>query len=293
MTKNIYADLHTHTTASDGTLTPGELIEEASKSSLKVLAITDHDTIYGVKKAITASRNIDISIIPGIELSCGWVDADGNEMSAHVLGLYIDLDSEPFNKLLQSQKQHRFNRAMKMLDLLERENLDVSEIRHEFENSPDKVLGRPHVARYLLEKKYISNFQEAFNKYISRGKPAYVPKDPLEPSMAISAIHEANGIAILAHPGLIVDWEKTWGYLHNLDWDGFETYYSEHSPKQVAFFEKIINENNWLSTGGSDFHGHYGKHKNRLGKYGLNKDQYEDLSTKLSMRKNPNELQGK
>jgi len=289
LTYSIYADLHTHTTASDGTLSPQELIELASRSALKVIAVTDHDTIAGVNRAKEAAESKEIKIISGIELSCGWHDSDDNEMSAHVLGLYIDLDSAPFNELLLSQKQNRYTRAMKMLDLLEKENIDTSELRLDFENSPDKVLGRPHVARYLMEKKYIANFQEAFNKYISKGRPAYVPKVPLDPKDAISAIHQANGIAILAHPGLIPDWEKTWSYLKNLNFYGFETYYSEHSRTQTAFFENIINEKNWLSTGGSDYHGHYGKHKNRLGKYGLTKEQFDDFSTKLKMRKNPNE----
>lgn len=280
MNNNIFADLHIHTTASDGVLTPTELIEKAAKTSLKVIAITDHDTTEGVAEAQLAGRNNNIEVIPGIELSCGWSSSNDHDASIHILGLFIDCENSKLKELLITQKQQRHVRALEMVNLLEKENLDVTELRQQFENS-NKVLGRPHVARFLMEKEYVSSFQDAFNRYISKGKPAYVPKEHLAPEDAINIIHEANGIAILAHPSFVQPWESIWDYLKDMNWDGFEAYYSEHTPTQVTFFNNIVIANNWLATGGSDFHGEYGKHRNRLGKYGLTKELFIELKAKM------------
>ncbi|MGM0598990.1 MAG: PHP domain-containing protein [Candidatus Rifleibacteriota bacterium] len=271
---SIYADLHVHSSASDGTYSPEELVQKSVKEGLPVLAITDHDTISGVKRARIQAENEECEVVAGIELSCGW---EGREASIHVLGLFIDDTSPELLALLERQKNFRYLRALKILELLTSQGLDMSDLKHEFETNREKVLGRPHVARYLLEKGYTNNFQQAFGQYLGRGCPAYVPKDHVDPESGIEIIKKAGGIAILAHPGLIPDWEPVWEKIKDMPWDGFETYYSEHSNSQVKKFEAIVGEKKWISTGGSDFHGDYGKHRNRLGKYGLNRYQYESL----------------
>lgn len=271
---SIYADLHVHSSASDGTCSPEEIIQKSVLEGLSVVAITDHDTIAGVKKARIRAKNENCEVIAGIELSCGWA---GREASIHVLGLFIDETSPELLALLEQQKNYRYQRALKILELLTNQGLDMSDLKKEFETRREKVLGRPHVARYLLEKGYIKDFQQAFVKYIGKGCPAYVPKDHVDPETGIDKIKKAGGIAILAHPGLIPDWDRVWEKIKDMPWDGFETYYSEHSNSQVRKFEAIVAEKNWISTGGSDFHGDYGKHRNRLGKYGLNRCQYDRL----------------
>lgn len=271
---NIHADLHVHSSASDGLLAPAQLIDLAAEKGLKVVAITDHDTVAGVAAARLRGQETGVEVVAGIELSCGW---EGRDASIHVLGLFVDETAPALTQLLLEQKNFRYLRALKIVDLLEKTGLDVDELRERFAASPDRVLGRPHIARFLQEKGYIKDFQEAFNRYLARGCPAYVPKDHVEPEKGIEAIRNAGGIAIIAHPGLIPDWDDVWQRIENMPWNGIETYYSEHTTSQVRKFAAIVAQRNWASTGGSDYHGDYGKHINRLGGYGLEKPQYEAL----------------
>lgn len=270
----IYADLHVHSTASDGLLSPAEVVDSSIETGLSYIALTDHDTIDGVAPARIRGKEKGLKIIAGIELSCGW---EGRDSSIHVLGLFINENSPTLNKLLAEQKQFRYYRALKIVDLLGYAGVEVGPLRKQFEASTDKVLGRPHIARYLLETGVIKDFQQAFDKYLTQGKPAYVPKDHVTPEVGIEAIKSAGGIAIIAHPGLIPDWDVVWKRIRNLEWDGIETYYSEHSNALVRRYEEIVAEKGWISTGGSDYHGDYGKHTNRLGKFGLDEQQFEGL----------------
>lgn len=279
--KNIFADLHTHSTASDGLLTPTQLVESAREKGLSVIAITDHDTVGGLAEARQAAHHSGIRLVPGIELSCGW---QGRDTSVHVLGLYIDEKAQALQKLLNQQREQRFHRALKMVDLLAGLGLDVAELKERFENSPEKVLGRPHIARYLQERGYVKDFQGAFEKYLSRGKPAYVPKDHVLPEVGIEVIHAAGGLAVVAHPGLTSDWTDVWSHISGFKWDGIETYYSEHTPSDVKKFAQLASQNDLVSTGGSDYHGEYGKHADRLGNYGLTQELYFDLVSKCAAK---------
>lgn len=279
--RTVYADLHTHSTASDGMLTPPQLVEKAGSIGLAVLGLTDHDSVDGIKAAQAIADEKGIKLVPGIELSCGW---EGRDSSIHVLGLFVRPDAPDLVELLEAQKKSRFTRAHKILSLLTQQGLDVTELTEHFNNSPEKVLGRPHVARFLVEKGYIKDFQEAFDRFLLRGKPAYVPKDHVEPEKGIDVIHAAGGIAILAHPGLIPDWDRVWEKIRTMNWDGIETYYSEHDNRDVKKFKTIVSRHNWISTGGSDYHGDYGKHVDRLGQTGLSKDQFDELLEKCSAR---------
>ncbi len=279
--KNIFADLHTHSTASDGLLSPSQLVESAVEKGLSVIGITDHDTVTGLAEARQAAERYSIRLVPGIELSCGW---KGRDTSVHVLGLYIDESAPALQKLLKEQRDQRFHRALKMVDLLAGLSLDVAELKQSFEQSPEKVLGRPHIARYLQERGYVRDFQGAFERYLSRGKPAYVPKDHVLPEVGIEVIHAAGGIAVVAHPGLTSDWDNVWSHISEFPWDGIETYYSEHTPADVKRFAELANQHNLLSTGGSDYHGEYGKHANRLGNYGLTQELYFELVSKCAAK---------
>lgn len=274
MKRNIFADLHLHSSASDGLLSPEELVDSSLARGLKVIAVTDHDTIDGVAPARRRGLEVGLQVIAGIELSCGW---EGRDASIHVLGLFIDENAPSLQNLLREQKEFRYRRALKIVDLLGNCGLDVDELRERFAATPDKVLGRPHIARFLHEKGYISEFQQAFDRYLSRGCPAYVPKDHVEPEMGIRAIKDAGGIAVIAHPGLIPDWDQVWQRIETMPWDGIEAWYSEHSGSQVRKFSQIVAEHDWVASGGSDYHGDYGKHSNRLGRFGLEQAQFEEL----------------
>lgn len=278
---NIYADLHVHSDASDGLLSPEDLVMSARKSGLRVLAVTDHDTVAGIKPAKVAAADVGIKLVPGIELSCGWKNQD---TSVHVVGLFIDENDAELNEILNQQKKNRYARAKKMLDKLEGLGFPMSELRDKFANSPEIVIGRPHVAKFLLDKGHVSDRQAAFTRFLGRGCPAYVSKDHLDPEKAIKIIHDAGGVAVVAHPGLISKWDEIWAIIGDLPWDGLETYYFGHSPSQVKKFEKIVAEKQWLSSGGSDYHGEYGKHINSLGRYGLVEEQFVSLIEKCRER---------
>jgi predicted metal-dependent phosphoesterase TrpH len=262
-------------------LTPVQLVEKADAIGLKVLGITDHDSIDGVKSAQIAAGPKGIRLVPGIELSCGW---EGRDSSVHVLGLFVNPEAPKLVELLETQKQSRFARAHKILSLLSQQGFDMTELAEDFNTSPEKVLGRPHLARYLVAKGYIKDFQEAFDRFLLRGRPAYVPKDHVEPETGIEIIHSAGGVAILAHPGLIPDWDRVWEKIRNMPWDGIETFYAEHSNSDIRKFKAIVEARNWIASGGSDYHGDYGKHVDRLGQAGLSEEQFATMLERCAAR---------
>ncbi|HOY66978.1 MAG TPA: PHP domain-containing protein [Candidatus Ozemobacteraceae bacterium] len=271
----VYADLHVHSTASDGVFAPSELIRQARELGLGAIALTDHDTLAGVPEAREAAREAGIELVAGIELSCGW---PGQDHSLHVVGLFVDEASAALTTLLDDQKRHRFHRAMEILDRLQSLGFSMDALRERFRASEDRVLGRPHIARYLMEIGAIAEFQEAFEKYLKRGRPAYVQKKHVLPEEGISAIHGAGGMAFIAHPGLISDWNGVWSQIGDLSWDGIEAHYAEHSIEQADFFLDLARRKGWLLTGGSDYHGEYGKHVSRFGLHGLDRSEFATLS---------------
>lgn len=269
-----FADLHTHSSASDGTMTPTQLIEKAESIGLSILALTDHDTINGVKEAQEAAKGKNIRIIAGTELSCGW---PGDEKSVHVLGLFVTPEKSKLTDILDEQRDLRHIRALKILNLLRKEGFNMDELEAWFLSEPNRVLGRPHLAHYLENKGYIKSFDEAFKKYLSSGCPCYVAKDYINFNTAIDAIHDAGGLAVLAHPGLIPHWDETWNSIKDLPWDGIEVFYVEHENRDVRKYYEIAQQKGIACTGGSDYHGEYEKHIDRLGQGGLNEEQFNEL----------------
>lgn len=276
-----FADLHTHSTASDGTLSPGELVEKAESIGLSVLALTDHDTISGLKEAKEAAKDKKIKIVSGTELSCGWPE---EERSVHVLGLFISYEKSKLSDILDKQRELRYRRAIRILGLLRKEGLDMDELEDWFKSEPNRVLGRPHIARHLVNKGYIKDFNAAFKKYLNPGCPAYIKKDYTDFNLAIEAIHDAGGIAVLAHPGLIPTWKDTWEKIKDLPWDGIESFYVEHDNKSVKKFFELAQHRNIASTGGSDYHGDSGNHPDRLGQGGLSEEQFQELMKFIEAR---------
>lgn len=243
-------DLHVHTVASDGLLTPAEVIDLAVQIGLKGIAITDHDTLKGLHPAAEYIRtnNINLDLVPGIEIN---TDVEIGEV--HILGYFIDPGDEKLKNRLEEIKGFRRERALKMIGRLAELGLHVTVEAVEGLARGD-LIGRPHIAMALKEKGYVGSIREAFDKYIAQGGPAYVPRYKFPPAEAIALIHQAGGIAVLAHPGLIKD-EKTIAGIVDLGIDGVEVYYPEHNENQIKDYEKLAKDHGLLITGGSDFHG--------------------------------------
>lgn len=244
-------DLHAHTTASDGTLAPAELVREALRRGLRVLAVTDHDSTEGVPEALReAGVHGRPEVVPGIE-----INTDAREGELHVLGYFVDHGAGWFRALMAEFREERRARIARIAERLAALGLVVD---------PAEVLalvregsaGRPHVARVLVEKGYVRSVQEAFDRYLAAGRPAYVPHRKLDPREACRLIRRAGGLAVLAHPGFYPSADgvaralATEGLL-----DGIEAYYPEHTPVDTARWLALCRELGLVPTGGSDFHG--------------------------------------
>jgi predicted metal-dependent phosphoesterase TrpH len=278
--KGSRADLHNHTTASDGLLTPTQLIEYAVIKGLAAVAITDHDTIDGIDEALTAGHIRKIEVIPGIEFN---TQLDSKEI--HILGYYIDWKSSKLLKILAEMKNSRENRARKMVQkLAELYNFDINygEILRQ---TKDGVIGRLHIARVLVSKGMAKDINDAFLKYLDVGCPAYVNRYHLTPEEGIHLIKSIGGVAVLAHPGLLPD-----SYLLNdilmTGIDGIEVFHSKHTQEQTHYFANIAELNNLLITGGSDCHGDLIDGIPIIGDVSVSMEEVEHLKSKAKKNKN-------
>ena len=245
-------DLHTHTNASDGLLAPDALVRAIRAARLAVFSVTDHDTVDALAEVDERSRATGLELIPGIELSAMW---QGVEL--HILGYFIDPADRHLLGFLQRRRNARGVRLGKMLDRLRMLGIAVN---------PDTVLakaqdgnvGRPHLARVLVERGYVGGLDEAFDRYLGEGKPAYVPRPDVRCEEAIRVVHEAGGLASWAHPGLngrdgaIAD-------LVRAGLDAIEVYHARHTPGVTTHYRRLAETWNLLVTGGSDFHGTTGR----------------------------------
>jgi len=241
-------DLHTHTNCSDGTFAPLKLINEAASLGLSAIAVTDHDTVAGLRPSLEVAAEKNLEVLPGIELSAEY---DGSEI--HILGYLIDYENKKLLKQLDILQKNRIERIYEMVEKLNGLELELK-AEDVFSAFPDSIVGRLHVARVLLQRGLVSSTQEAFQKYIGDTCPAYVLGFKLSPKEAIQLIRESGGIPVLAHPYTI----KSDTLLLELIKEGImglEAYYPEHSQAVTNFYLNLARENNLLVTGGSDFHG--------------------------------------
>lgn len=256
---NRYIDLHTHSTCSDGTLTPSEVVKLAKEKGLSAIALTDHDTIDGLSEAIETGRAIGIEVITGIEFS---VAAD-TEM--HLLGLDFDIDCPAIKNILDEMIIQRDIRNYKVIELLAGLDIYIT-IDEIFAEASSRVTGRSQIAKAMLKKGYVSSIKEAFDKYLAFGRPAFVERSTLSPEEAIEIIHESHGKAFLAHLNQIEkpdeDLYKLLTHLKKCGLDGIEGYYTEYTEEMNCRFRKMADDIGLLLSGGSDFHG-------------TNKDGYE------------------
>jgi predicted metal-dependent phosphoesterase TrpH len=251
----MYADLHAHTTASDGTFTPTELVRAARALGLSHLAVTDHDTTAGVAEARAAALEAGIGLVPGVELS-----AEGPPGKCHLLGLGIDPDDAGLARTLGALSEARRTRNARIARRLQELGVPLTLEEVAAVAPPGANVGRPHFAQALIAKGVVSTVPEAFARFLAEGAPAYLPKDVLPPADAIRLIHEAGGMCFLAHPGLVrLGPDETLrdriAALRALGLDGVEVFYPLHTPELVRELGDIARDLGLLVTGGSDFHG--------------------------------------
>lgn len=246
-------DLHTHSTESDGTLTPQELMQLASDIGLSAIALTDHDTVGGLSKAKPVAESLGIELVPGIELS---TDYNGTEV--HMLGFYIDDTNPAFLKKLQDFIDSRNLRNEKMAFLLQKEGFSIT-LEDLYREYPDSVITRAHFARYLVEHGYVKDRDTVFRKYLGDNCRCYVPREKITPFEAIDLIHLGGGLAFFAHPVLChMNHDRLRFFVRDLKeagLTGMEAVYSMNSPGDERNMKKLAQEFDLLISGGSDFHG--------------------------------------
>jgi predicted metal-dependent phosphoesterase TrpH len=241
-------DLHVHTTASDGLVTPRDVVAAALDLGLRVISITDHDSVEGVDEAMEAARGTSLEVIPGVELS---VRSEGGP-DAHVLGYLIDRHDPALLSALRRLRAARLERARTMVAALAQAGHAV-DIAGVLDQAGDGAVGRVHVARALVEAGSVDTIEEAFARFIGRDGRFYVQKALFLPREALSLIHGAGGVAVLAHPG--VSGEGPLIPLVQAGLDGVEAYHADHTASQRAHFVAVAKRFGLLVTGGSDFHG--------------------------------------
>lgn len=249
-----YIDLHVHSSASDGSLTPREVVDLAKAAGLSVFALTDHDTVDGVETAVSYANTLEnIEVIPGIELSCYY-----NKREIHIVGLYVDYKNQSFLEELLKLKQAREDRNEKMVQNFVNAGipLTIEELKH---GNPNSVITRAHFARVLVEKGVCKTKQEAFDKYLGIDCPFYLAKPQVTPEHVLGLIKGAGGTAILAHPYSYkfnrAEVETLLDTLIPLGLAGMECYYSTYDDGQTQELRSIALKKNLLVSGGSDFHG--------------------------------------
>ncbi len=246
-------DLHTHSTYSDGSLTPVELAQLAKEVGLTAIALTDHDCTDGLSIFRKACRGSDVEGVPGVEIS-----AEVSKGTLHMLGYYIDTENERLQSVLKEIRGGREIRNEKILKRLNELGIDLAweEVRA---HAGEDVIGRPHFSQAMVDRGFVGSKKEAFDKYLARGKAAYVDRFRLSPEESLDVIAGAGGVAVLAHPFTLDlsdhELDEYVGSLVKIGLQGIEVYYSEHSPDYVKKCEKLAERYNLVRTGGSDFHG--------------------------------------
>ncbi|PYI54384.1 PHP domain-containing protein [Paenibacillus flagellatus] len=249
-------DLHSHTTASDGTNAPAVNVRLAKEAGLRGLAITDHDTVAGIAEAAAEGAAIGVDVVPGVEIST----VDGGQ-DIHVLGYYVDTEDGTFRERLEQLRRTRDRRNEMMVAKLTELGMPVTmdDVMAAARKTPgkDETIGRPHIAQALIDKGYAADMTEAFDRYLGKTGAAYVNPPRIRPEDAIQWIREAGGAPVLAHPGLYGD-DALVERLIAFGLAGIEAYHSDHSPEDEARYAAIAERHGLIATAGSDFHGSRG-----------------------------------
>ncbi len=248
-------DFHTHTTHSDGTYTPAEVVRLAEKAQISCLAITDHDTVSGVAEAQTEGGHRGIEVISGVEIS-----VQHEPGTLHMLGYFLNCRSNSLLKRMEEIQTARRQRNPKMIEKLNSLGIAIT-LEEVAQESGGEQVGRPHFAQVMVRKGYVKNFDEAFDKYLTKGGPAYVAKQRLTSAEAIQMIHEPGGLSVLAHPKQLrldaqpEELDRLIERLKSEGLNGIEAYSSCQSKAEAERYKKIAKRFDLVVTGGSDFHG--------------------------------------
>ena len=265
-------DLHIHSTASDGTLTPEALVSKAAALGLTVIALADHDSVEGVAPALEAARAFpQLRVIPGVEIS---TDMPSGE--AHVLGYFIDYASDDLNQALKRFRSSRQRRAQGMIVKLRDLDIHVDWQRVQ-EIAGEGSIGRPHIAQAMLEKGYITSLKEAFDKYIGYDGPAYVERDKMTPAEAVELIIRSGGLPVLAHPFTVNEPEAMIINLKASGLVGIEAYYNGYTADEIRRLVSLADSHNLIATGGSDYHGFENGNETMLGDVAVPMESAERL----------------
>ncbi|MFQ5705856.1 MAG: PHP domain-containing protein [bacterium] len=243
-----YADLHLHSNRSDGFCTPDQLVEKALEHNLKAIAIVDHDDISALEEAIPFGKEKGIEVIPGVELS-----VQHNNLEFHLLGYCFDLGNPELQAQLRLFKENRVQRARKIVNKLSKLGVAIS-FEEVIQRAGEGTVGRPHIAEVLLEQGCVFSFQDAFNRYLGSGKPAYEQNFRMDFITALRLVRGAGGICSIAHPALVLDDEMIY-QLIKAGIEGIETIHPKHNLEKTRYFSEIARRNGLVETGGSDYHG--------------------------------------
>ena len=252
-----FADLHLHTQFSDGTFTPEELVLHAQQHGLACIALTDHDTVEGCARAAAACAAVKMEFISGAELT-----AEHKDIEVHVIGYFLDTESRALLERIAQFQAVRQRRIHEMVAALNKLGVPLK-VEAVFALANCKSPGRPHVARALVKERLIGNLDEAFEKYLKKGRPAWVPKTKMSALESIELIHQAGGLAVMAHPGLNRT-DEIIPVLVDAGLDGIECFHTKHSTVMSERYLEIAEKYRLLVTGGSDCHG-YSKNKPLIG----------------------------
>lgn len=255
------ADLHCHTSASDGILTPWELVKHAADIGLKVVGITDHDTLSGYKEAVQAGEAFNVEILKGVELNTDWQGVE-----VHILGYEMNPQATILEEKLAKLREERFKRVYTIIEKMQSLGIPIQKVDVE-KIAKGESIGRPHIAQVLVNKGLVGSISEAFDRYIGSGALAFVPRYKITPEEGIKLIRQAGGVAVLAHPGIyslekgIEGWVKA-------GLQGIEVSHPEHTHQDEKKYRELAKQYGLIITGGSDFHGEERKPGVRLGGWG-------------------------
>jgi predicted metal-dependent phosphoesterase TrpH len=265
----MFADLHLHTHFSDGTFSPEEVAQRASRLGIKALALTDHDSVEGCDRMEAACRSLGIEYAPGTELTA---QRDGNEV--HLLGYFLDTRNPLLLEELRKFQLVRQERIHKIVECINKLGVPLK-VESVFAIANCQAPGRPHVGRALVQEGFCNSLDEAFERFLKKNRPAWVPKFKMSAFDAMDLIHAAGGLAVMAHPGLNSS-DEFIPILMQHGLDGIECYHSKHTPSMTAHYIRMAMQNKLLITGGSDCHGN-SKGKPLIGKVRLPIDCWQKL----------------
>lgn len=269
------ADLHIHTTYSDGALSGREVVVRAREAGLSIISVTDHDHTGGLQEAIAAGLELGVEVIPGVELSATLRDID-----VHILGYFIDPENSRLLDYLSHFRTERVRRAERIVEKLNSLNLPLP-IDAVLGKAGDGSVGRPHIANAMVEHGLTDSYNEAFVKYLGTGRPAYERKFQISPQEAIELVAFAGGLSFIAHPGCYLH-EDMLLELLQLGIDGIEVVHPSHTPDLESHYRGIASEYYLLTSGGSDYHGGRKNGEDLLGRYTVTEEQVAEMKRRLT-----------